>query len=431
MRELEKIMSVKLTENGDLAYSTTGNEMNDILFMSQYYRSHIDELPDISEFPRAKIFAMMMRDPRLGFGEREIGRKLLASVKATEEEMVFCGRYDDLLDAYPEYVIEEAKKGNALAKKWLPRLTSSTNARNKAKTIIKKCGLTEKEYRSICRVDTVESKLTEKRYAEINYASVPSLAMMKYMMAFRRNDEEHFSAYLENLKKGETKINMSVANCYDVYKRCVSNKWGDIHIDENAEVLFNNLTKVNLGSILPIIDTSGSMYDMHDSDGKSKAIGHYVAVNSTYLPNKVLTFSMRPQLIDLGDTYKSAMDMMYAYNEIGNTDFGKVMDLLSNLHDDYPDYLLVLTDMEFDEGSNTSKEETMRIFRERGIPTKIIWWNFNARNKTCPEQDDSGNIFISGYNPNLLSLLELGFNQEAFVNKLLDEYENAYLAFKN
>jgi hypothetical protein len=78
--------------------------------------------------------------------------------------------------------------------------------------------------------------------------------------------------------------------------------------------------------------------------------------------------------------------------------------------------------MEFDCGSRTSKEETMRLFKEKGYTTKIVWWNLNSRNTTAPEMDNSGNIFLSGYNPMLLKYLQAGFDGNKFLYALLHEY---------
>ena len=80
--------------------------------------------------------------------------------------------------------------------------------------------------------------------------------------------------------------------------------------------------------------------------------------------------------------------------------------------------------MEFDIGSRQSKLQLQKIWEENNCKTKIVWWNFNNRNKTVPETDEFGNIYISGYSPMLLKYLECGFNGEQFLNKLLDEYKN-------
>ena len=184
------------------------------------------------------------------------------------------------------------------------------------------------------------------------------------------------------------------------------------------------------------MDTSGSMVDINDSFGKALSIGHYLAKCSTYCPNKVVSFSSRPQLITLGtpvcsrrlwafdnetSTYGKEIASMYT-GDCSNTDFGAVMRLLSQLDGDMPEYLIVLSDMEFDAGSRTSKAATMYLFKSKGYNTKIVWWNLNSRNTTAPEMDNHGNVFISGYNPMLLKFLKAGFNAKQFLYTLLGEY---------
>ena len=107
--------------------------------------------------------------------------------------------------------------------------------------------------------------------------------------------------------------------------------------------------------------------------------------------------------------------------DCSNTDFGRVMELLRDLKK-YPEYLIVLSDMEFDFGSCQSKEKTMKIFKEHGAETKIIWWNLNDRNKTVPEFDEYGNIYLSGYNMQILKLLENKFDMTTYIDKILKDY---------
>lgn len=99
------------------------------------------------------------------------------------------------------------------------------------------------------------------------------------------------------------------------------------------------------------------------------------------------------------------------------------MKLLSNLDNDLPEYLVVLSDMEFDQGSQTSKDDTMDLFKQKGYKTRIIWWNFNSRNTTVPEIDKDGNIYISGYSPFLLKYLQSGFDGKKFLEELLKQYK--------
>jgi hypothetical protein len=124
----------------------------------------------------------------------------------------------------------------------------------------------------------------------------------------------------------------------------------------------------------------------------------------------------------MGKNYDEEIKSMYT-GDCSNTDFGAVMNILKELKE-FPDYLVVLSDMEFDYGSRQSKNELKQIWKENNCNTKIVWWNFNTRNTTSPEIDEEGNIYISGYSPMLLKYLETGFNGEEFLNKLLEEYTN-------
>ena len=238
--------------------------------------------------------------------------------------------------------------------------------------------------------------------------------MIKYYSRFERGEDtkKRFEKYLESVKKGEKKLNVSTTNVYDIYKN---------RLKIDADLFFDKLEKIEI-SCVSILDTSGSMCDSNDSFGKANSIAHYLAKCSTYANNQVISFSSRPQLMTIrGRNYIEEIRSMYT-GDCSNTNFGAVMEILKKLKE-FPDYLVVLSDMEFDCGSRQSKDELKRIWKENDCNTKIVWWNFNSRNKTVPEIDEEGNIYISGYSPMMLKFLESGFNGEIFLNKLLDEYK--------
>jgi hypothetical protein len=442
MSNLKEIFAMeenkKFTENGDLAFKSTTNHLVDLLFMSEYFGKHLNEVT-LGTSEKEKLFAMFMRDPRFGMGRRDLGRKLMLLAECDNADIVKAGRFDDLWAMYGplahvlDYLRSEIENGNELAKKWMPRYSSKNLLL--AREIARMWGMNKQQYGKFIKCNTTESKLSQHNENEIVFEHVPSLAMIKYFKAFSNKPEtaERFEMYLESVKKGTSKLNVSTTNVYDIYKNRNT-------ID--PDLFFDKIEKTS-GNWLPIVDTSGSMQDACDSMGKAMAIGHYLAKCSTYMPNHVVSFSSRPQLIELGVTvpkdvywspYKNDAYKSKYHNEISsmftgdcsNTDFGKVMQLLQGLDkENVPEYLVVLSDMEFDYGSSMSKEATMRYFKSIGANTKIIWWNFNTRATTCPETDEYGNIFMSGYNPWLLKFLENGFNAEVFLDKLLQEYKKA------
>lgn len=430
MNELEKLFAKKRTENGDISYTTTSNNLLDILFMTAYFETHLNEVK-IGQSDKEKLFAMFIRDPRFGLGRRDLGRELMKQSNVNAENIVKAGRFDDLFflptNENLEYLMKEVRNGNVLAKKWMPRLTSKNKA--VAKAICRMFDLSEKQYRKLIKVRTVEALLSAKKINEIDFEKVPSLAMVKYYNCFMK--EERFRKYIDSVKKGEKKLNISTTTVYDIYKN---------RNNIDAQLFFDKLEKISINCV-PILDTSGSMQDMNDSIGKATSIAHYLAKCSTFAKDYVVSFSSHPQLIHMGynregdywhnhsnfeydntqSQYINEVNSLYT-GDWSNTDFGAVMELFRDMQE-VPKYLVVLSDMEFDEGSTMSKDETMSLFRQKGYNTKIIWWNFNARNTTVPEMDGYGNIYISGYSPYLLKFLESGFNGQKFLDKLLEEYK--------
>ena len=97
MATLDQIFgNTKLTENGDIAYSSTSNALLDVLFMTEYYQKHLEEVPSIGTDEKARLFAMFIRDPRFGLGRRDLGRALMKNAGNTFAEIIMAGRYDDI-----------------------------------------------------------------------------------------------------------------------------------------------------------------------------------------------------------------------------------------------------------------------------------------------------------------------------------------------
>lgn len=468
MNELEKLFNEKTTENGDKAYKSTGSNLTDLFFMTAFFEKNLDQV-NIGTSDKEKLFSMFIRDPRYGLGRRDLGRRLMKLSNVSPSDIVLAGRYDDLWYIPTTNNLMELKlslsEGDELAKKWMPRLTGKN--KKIAKILCKMWNITEKEYRALIKTDsTTEYKLSyvekveenkkntvleelfntpyRNRYThplvdKINFEQVPSLAMHKYLHAFstRPDIKDRFNEYIQAVKENKAKVNTATANVHDAYKTTMKKTNNDVQ--DQAEVIANktidNATlDVEMNAIC-ILDTSGSMYssynyrthgpnydNMNDLGVKAMSVAYAIATKSTYAPNQIISFSSRPQLMTIkGNTLKEKYQSMYT-GDCSCTDFGKVMELLKKLKE-YPEYLIVLSDMEFDEGSYQSKKETMKLFKQNGAKTKIIWWTFNDRNKTVPEFDEYGNIFLSGYNMQILKLLENNFNMETYIDKILEDYK--------
>lgn len=451
MNKIKKLLSTKKTENGDLAYTTTGDNLTDLLFMTPYFESHLGQA-QIGTSEKEKLFSMFIRDARFGLGRRDLGRELMEKSGVDAENIVKAGRFDDLFyiptDENIAYLKRELDNGNELAKKWCPRLTGKE--KRVAKALCKMWGISEKKYRQLIKTDaTVEYKLSYAEKEEgtplndlfkqgnykhplvnkIDFEKVPSLAMTKYLHTFstREDLKDRFKEYINAVIENKAKINTKTANVHDSMKVATKETTSgaeDTARDVVAKKIEDNATlNVELDCI-PILDTSGSMEWGRNGKNIEKAmsVAHALAMKSTYAKGQIVSFSSRPQLMTIkGNTLREQYDSMYT-GDCSNTDFGAVIRLLSKLNK-FPEYFVVLSDMEFDYGSNQSKEQVMKMFKEKGIKTKIIWWNFDDRNKTIPEFDEYGNIFLSGYNLQILRLLESKFDMSAYIDKIIEKYK--------
>ncbi len=441
---LKEVFNRTKTENNDDAFYSSNNKYIDLIFKLNEYRLNPSlislSLDKNNEFDR--WFALFVRDCRDGLGEREVGRKLLKKTEEKPENILEAGRADDIFylgiseitenkdktgGKYFEFLRKALTEKNFVDNtklfnitKWMPR------DRGNKKPLIKMFResfhkkINSEQYRKmIVNSYTTEAVLSRNDKVE-NYSNVPSLAMLKHWKTFINKDNERFQQYLNDVKKGKAKINTGTMTPYDI---ALGFQTGKLSGSE-SNLIFNQLEKVKLGKIIPIVDNSGSMYDYFNSYLKARAIGHYVSKNSSYMNNYVISFSSQPKLLKLSDNYKDDMEILNSFRDVSNTDFGKVMNLLSQVKKDLPDYLLVLSDMQFDQGSSQSKDEAMRILKKFNPNIKIIWWNFCTLNSTFPETDKYGNLFLSGYSPTLLQYLEYGFDGNKFVKALVESYKN-------
>ena len=316
--------NVKLTENGDIAYNKVSSDtFLNILFLTEYYQKHLDEVPRLRITALDKLFAMFIRDPRYGIGRRDLGRKLMSSSKCSFDEILKAGRADDLWsmswDSEDDkltmlaYLKQEIDRGNELVKKWMPRYSSKNLM--KVREIAKYYGMNKQQYGHFIKCNTTENRLSRHNYDEIKFEQVPSLAAIKYAKAFASKPEtkERYAKYLEDVRAGKKKLKVATTTVYDIYKNRTK-------ID--ADLFFDKLEKIS-GSWVPIVDSSGSMQDSNDSYGKAMAIGHYLAKCSSYAPNQVVSFSSHPQLITLGTPVEHARGWYYRSQEIGNSAYEK------------------------------------------------------------------------------------------------------------
>ena len=421
-------------------------------------------------------FILYIRDPRNGLGERRTGRELLSNLfikfDFSNKEHILnwvinnlydYARWDDLIYLYKEFrnnnfkdesrmvvnnlyhTLEtdlESVEKNApvtLLAKWMPSInTSSTSTRALAKLLIKEFGWSEKQYRQTLSKLRNYLKVTERQmslneWKEIDYEKVPSLANLRYKDAFLRHDAERRKEYLNKLSKGEVKINSAVNFPHDIVHKYTDTAsfWGILakDYDETLEQLWKNLKQIDgLKATLVVRDDSGSMTNfVGNSNLKAlevaTALGIYCAEHcSDSYKNKIISFSQNPKYLDFSDktNLHDKLDYLYSHSEIANTNIRKVFQLILKTaidnklkQEDLPKQILIISDMEFDEGTSyvgNPIEESQVEYEKYGYKVpKLVFWNVCSRTNTIPvKENELGVYLLSGFSPNVLSMLESG-----------------------
>lgn len=316
----------------------------------------------------------------------------------------------DLEEAVGKVLSEHGKDLTLLAK-WLPsNNASSKKTKYLARKIARTLGLSNKEYQktlvTIRKVlNLVETKLSERKFDEVDYSKVPSKAMKKYKKAFENRDGVRYKGYLETLTRQlanpnevsseevKVKVNTQALLPHEIVGEFVSlitqkfystpNKGEMVRLNsiktymETEKEQESKLAKAqwvsyvndlrekfnDLPSFIPVLDASGSM-SMSSSLGKSNPFEFATTLsimlselNNEYWKNKILTFSKSSKFIDIGestDIFERFVNLMANRVPALSTDLGKSFDevldhaVKNNIPvEDMPKALVVLTDMNF------------------------------------------------------------------------------------
>lgn len=422
-------------------------------------------------------FILYIRDPRNGLGERRLGRELLSALffddSCSNYKEIFTwvvnhlqdyGRWDDLVYLYNEFdlhrydeepwliaqklreVLEndiELMKNNAqitLLAKWMPSInTSSKETKETAKELCMDFKWSEKRYRKNLSelrkyLKVTERQMSHNEWKEIDYEKVPSLANLRYKDAFLRHDEERRKEYLNKLSKGEAKINSTVNFPHDVVHKYTSTRYWcgryyTLKCDETLEQLWKNLKQIDgLKDTLVVRDDSVSMTN-HVGNSKvtalevATALGIYCAEHcrDSY-KNKIITFSETPRYLDFSDktTLCDKLIYLYRHSEVANTNIRAVFQLILKTaidnklkQEDLPKQILIISDMEFDQGASyigNPIEESQVEYKKYGYTVpKLVFWNVCSRTETISvKENELGVYLLSGFSPNVLSMLDSG-----------------------
>jgi hypothetical protein len=437
------------TQNGMKARKSTGSAIVDLYYNIGASRGK-DILPAFAAaFVENKDLAIRValwaRDVRGGAGERKVFRDILVHLCDRDPDLATrilakvpeLGRWDDLLvlKGEPRLVaFEMIRSGlmnpqvSGLVAKWMPRKGEV------AVELRQFLGMSPKQYRKtlVNLTKVVETKMCAKKWDEIDYNSVPSLAAARYKKAFNRHSVK-FAEYVEKLAKGEAgvKVNAGAVYPYDILKgRC--NTYFRTSMDANelkhVEAQWNALPNfVGDANILPLVDVSGSMLHLAGGLGSKSGVscldvaislGLYLAdKNEGKFKDTFLTFTSTPELLHLTGSIRDKVIQMARSNWQCSTNlhsaFEKILDVAvkgSVPQEEMPSAILILSDMQFNgccQYDDSAIEMIARKYEAAGysIPN-VVFWNLNASYGNQPvEATRKGVALVSGFSPSLVQNL--------------------------
>ena len=238
-----------LNTKGGEYYSTTWNANLDVFAglsrfndTDEIIRKYKLALEEDETLALANLLYIL--DIREGKGERLLFKTMFRYLCQNEKELALkvlphiskLGRWDYILEGIDTLIdnevitlikqqLEEDKllENPSLLAKWLPSHRTHNTKNEMAHILINKLNVTEEEYRKTLsklrkKINIIETKLSEKDYSAIDFEKVPTKAMLKYREAFSRNCLEAYNAYLEQVNRGEKKINTTGLYCYEIVK---------------------------------------------------------------------------------------------------------------------------------------------------------------------------------------------------------------------
>ena len=444
---LEREQHIVYTENGARAYDSTGSKVYDLFAMGGALRTVPEERiremvkAAFEEAPNLALKCIFyLRDIRGGQGERRffrIAMKTLVNSYSRYKE-VFTrlldfipeyGRWDDLYAfvgtciedrafklMYNQLTTDFYSQSPSLLAKWLKsENASSKKSRELAKLTMRHFNMPPKTYRLILsdirkRINILERQMSEGKWSEIDYSKIPSLAGVRYSRAFVRNDGARYRTFMDDKK---TKVNAGALYPYDVVhyalKKCdgktAANKYWDNLTNYFKDKTFNGIA---------VVDTSASMGGRPIEVALS--LGYYCAERAKGpFHNRMITFSRRPKYInfkDYGDNFFDVVREIFRLNICEDTNLEGTFDLILNTaknynlaQEDLPEYIVVISDMEFNMGvaGNRGPDMLMESIRAKWTKAgykmpKLVYWNVNSHQENIPELNQEVSL-ISGFSP--------------------------------
>lgn len=446
------------TENGAISNTSTLNPVLDFFSKAGAMRGREPQAFELFQKafdadPQNAIRVLFyLRDIRGGQGERSVFRYILDQldedfVNKIAHYIPEYGRWDEV--PVNQYTVTnliakqleedmknmEAGKSISLLAKWLPSENAGKASMVEARKVAALLGWTgnsrevELGNNTFKRVPSLrtyrknvvalrkyydnflERLMSEKRWGEIDYSTLPSQAHKKHVKAFLRHDETRYRNYLESVQKGEAKINAGTLFAYQLYDM-VNGYRVDPNEVKAADALWKNLPDYTRGqNALVLADVSGSMSGFPMSVSVSLAL-YFAERNEGMFKDYFLTFTDNSRLQKVtGNTLSAKMRSIESSDWAMSTNLQSAFDAIlkaakdgNATPDEMPSTLYIISDMQFNQATRANDKTNLEVaaekYRAAGYELPhIVFWNANAYGNDSPAtMYDDRVTLISGSN---------------------------------
>lgn len=500
---MKKFNNNSVTENGAIGFHTTTRPLLDLNFMVSSLRNRSEEFIQQAfvrayyDSPKYAVkWLFFLRDIEKGLGERRTFRICLKYLAFSHPDIATAvmeltpkyGRYDDLLvfldtplcrtvcsllkkQLNKDLEAMQSGKPVSLLAKWLPgNNTSSKESRRHAAILTRFFHMTDRQYRKSLSslrsyLDVCEVKMSASRWSELDYDKIPAKANLKYENAFERHDFNGRVEYLKKTYLEKDTLHTKGIMPHEILHRIMGpGLYCSCKNDLLAELMWQKIiaegfeNNFGLDDCIVVADGSGSMFCPVSGEKGVMAIEvcnalaiYFAEQLQGIFHNKAITFSMRPQFIDLekGRSLKEKLEIMLSHNECANTNIEAVFDLLLQMavskqvpSKEIPKQVLILSDMEFDCAAGSPDQNLFARISEKyaaagyQIP-RLIFWNLCGRSDTIPMvENGNGLCLLSGFSQNAIQIANSKKSCDPYANLIrvlnsprYDDIENAIKEF--
>ena len=409
---------------------------------------------------KAMQLLLWLRDPRGGSGNRSGPRAILAWLGNAHPSWVIAniasfpalGRWDDLSslvgtkaeDAAMGLWIDAILDKNGLACKWAPREKSDKVIFHKLRKLAK---MSPGDFRKWLALNTkvVETQMCSKQWNDIEYNHVPSVAMARSANAFEKHDAVRFTGWKDSLVNPDSgnKVNASVLyphDCIRTMRAQLSTTRHDgfyhwSHGEKNGSETYEDSPLANAqfaalpdymkdksARIMCLTDFSGSMQTGISGSitalDISMGLGLYCSDRlgkSNPFYRQFIPFSTNSRLVAWENETFSVAVQKYNDGWCGSTNISaaltQILDAAKLLHakaEQIPNMLLIISDMQFDDGvadDKTAVESGMEKWEAAGYARpQIVYWDVSAGYSSAPATKAHKNVaMVSGFSPSVLT----------------------------